>query len=159
MIVNGALAIGLAVQPVSQALALRVDDAATVAEVSVAPDGTPRVHRLVTGIDAGMAVNPDQVKAQMEGGAVYALTAVYYGAITIDKGRTVQSNFHQFHLLRLRQAPAEVDVHFRITDLNPTGRGEPALPPILPAVCNALFAITGERVRELPLSKAGYRWA
>ena len=78
--------------------------------------------------------------------------------ITVDKSRTVQINVHQFQRLRLRQVPAEVDVHFRITSHNRTGLGEPALLPILPAVCNAIFTITGERVRE-PLTKAGYRWA
>src|SRR5262249_56635699 len=79
--------------------------AAHVAEVSVAPDGKVRVHKLVGAIDAGFAVNPDQVKAQMEGGGIYALTALLYGAITIDKGRVQQSNFHDYPMLRINEAP------------------------------------------------------
>jgi isoquinoline 1-oxidoreductase beta subunit len=124
--------------------------AATVAEVSVAPDGTPRVHKLVTGIDAGMAVNPDQVKAQMEGGAVYALTAVYYGKITIDKGRVQQSNFHDYRMLRINEMPV-VDVHILDSGHPAGGLGEPGVPSVAPAVCNALFALTGKRIRQLPI--------
>jgi isoquinoline 1-oxidoreductase subunit beta len=124
--------------------------AATVAEVSVAPDGTPRVHKLVTAIDAGMAVNPDQVKAQMEGGAVYALTAVYYGKITIDKGRVQQKNFHDYRMLRINEMPV-VEVHILDSGHPAGGLGEPGVPSVAPAVCNAIHALTGKRIRQLPI--------
>jgi isoquinoline 1-oxidoreductase beta subunit len=127
--------------------------AATVAEVSVARDGTPRVHKLITGIDAGMAVNPDQVKAQMEGGAVYALTAVYYGAITLDKGRVQQSNFHDYKMLRIDEMPV-VEVHILDSGEAAGGLGEPGVPSVAPAVTNAIFALTGKRIRTLPIDRS-----
>jgi isoquinoline 1-oxidoreductase beta subunit len=123
-----------------------------VAEVSVERDGTPIIHKLVTGIDAGMAVNPDQVKAQMEGGAVYALTAVHYGAITLDKGRVVQSNFHDYKMLRINEMPV-VDVHILDSGEAAGGLGEPGVPSVAPAVTNAIFAVTGKRIRTLPIDR------
>ena len=77
--------------------------------------------------------------------------------ITLERGLVAQANFHNYQLLRLPNAPP-VDVHFRITENSPTGMGEPAFPPIVPALCNAIFAATGQRVRSLPLAKSGYRW-
>ncbi len=123
---------------------------AHVAEVSVAPDGKVRVHKLTGAIDCGIAVNPDQVKAQMEGGAVYALTAAFYGQITLDRGRVQQSNFHDYQMLRINEAP-EVEVHILDSGEAPGGLGEPGVPTTAPAVCNAIFALTGKRVRTLPI--------
>jgi isoquinoline 1-oxidoreductase beta subunit len=127
--------------------------AATVAEVSVAPDGAVRVHRLVAAIDPGLAVNPDQVKAQMEGGAVYALTAAFYGRITIDHGRVQQSNFHDYPMLRINEMPV-VEAHILDSGEAPGGLGEPGVPSVAPAVCNAIYAVTGKRVRALPIDRA-----
>jgi CO/xanthine dehydrogenase Mo-binding subunit len=126
--------------------------AATAAEVSVARDGAIKVHRLVCGIDAGLAVNPDAVKAQMEGGAVYALTAAYYGQITIDRGRVQQSNFHDYPMLRINEMPV-VDVHILDSGEAPGGLGEPGVPSVAPAVTNAIFALTGKRIRKLPIDR------
>ena len=123
---------------------------AHVAEVSVAPDGKVRVHKLTGAIDCGIAVNPDQVKAQMEGGAVYALTAAFYGQITLDRGRVQQSNFHDYQMLRINEAP-DVEVHILDSGEAPGGLGEPGVPTTAPAVCNAIFALTGKRVRSLPI--------
>jgi isoquinoline 1-oxidoreductase beta subunit len=124
--------------------------AAEVAEVSVGPDGRVRVHRVVCAIDCGFAVNPDQVRAQMEGGIVYALTAALYGKITIDRGRVRESNFGDYPMLRIGETPL-TEVHILDSGEKPGGIGEPGVPPLAPAVCNALFALTGKRIRELPV--------
>jgi isoquinoline 1-oxidoreductase beta subunit len=124
--------------------------AAHVAEVSVDAEGAVRVHRVVCAIDCGIAVNPDQVRAQMEGGLVYALTAVLHGEITLDAGRVQQTNFHTYPLLRLAQTPV-TEVHIVESSEAPGGLGEPGVPTVAPAVGNAIFAATGRRVRRLPV--------
>jgi isoquinoline 1-oxidoreductase subunit beta len=127
--------------------------AAHVIEASVAPDGTVRAHRVVCAIDAGIAVNPDQVRAQMEGGSVYALTAALYGKITIDHGRVEQSNFNDYPMMRIAEMP-KVEVHIVDSGEAPGGLGEPGVPPVAPALTNAIFVLTGKRVRRLPIDKA-----
>jgi isoquinoline 1-oxidoreductase subunit beta len=123
--------------------------AAHVAEVSVAPDGTVRVHKLVCAIDCGIAVNPDQIRAQMEGGAVYAMTGMY-DQITLDRGRVQQSNFHDYPMIRMAEAPV-VETHIVDSGEAPGGLGEPGVPTVAPSVTNAIFALTGKRIRRLPL--------
>jgi isoquinoline 1-oxidoreductase beta subunit len=123
---------------------------AHVAEVSVAPDGKVNVHRVVCAVDCGIAVNPDQVVAQMEGGAIYALTATLYGEITIENGRVQQTNFHTYPMLRINESPT-IEVHILDSGQAPGGLGEPGVPSVAPAVCNAIFAATGTRLRSLPI--------
>jgi isoquinoline 1-oxidoreductase beta subunit len=124
--------------------------AAHVAEVSVDDAGAVTVHRVVAAIDCGLAVHPDQVRAQMEGGVVYALTAVLHGDITLDRGRVQQTNFHTYPMLRMAQTP-RTEVHILDSGEAPGGIGEPGVPTVAPAVCNAIFAATGKRVRRLPI--------
>jgi isoquinoline 1-oxidoreductase subunit beta len=130
--------------------------AAEVAEVSLAPDGAVRVHRVVCAIDCGFAVDPDQVRAQMEGSVVYGLTAALHGRITIERGRVVQSNFGDYPMLRIGEMP-RVEVHILESGEKPGGIGQPGVPPLAPAVCNALFALTGKRIRELPIARTALR--
>ncbi len=123
---------------------------AEVAEVAVASDGNVRVHRVVCAVDCGMVVNPNTVEAQMEGAIVYGLTAALKGAITIDKGRVQQSNFHDYQMLRMNEMPV-IEVHILPSAEAPGGVGEPGVPPLAPAVANAVFAATGKRIRQLPI--------
>jgi isoquinoline 1-oxidoreductase beta subunit len=125
---------------------------AQVAEVSV-DAGRIRVHRVVCAIDCGTAVNPAGVVAQIESAVVYGLTAALYGEITLRDGRVQQSNFHDYRPLRLHEMPV-VEVHIVPSTERPSGVGEPGVPPIAPAVANAVFAATGERLRRLPLRLA-----
>jgi isoquinoline 1-oxidoreductase subunit beta len=112
-----------------------------------------RVHRVVCAVDCGRAINPDGIKAQMESGIVYGLTAALKGEITIDKGAVKQTNFDQYPMLRIDEMPA-VEVYIVPSQEKPTGVGEPATAVIAPAVGNAIFAVTGRRVRRLPIKLA-----
>jgi len=122
---------------------------AQVAEVSIA-GGQPRVHRVVCAIDCGMTVNPDTIAAQMESAIVFGLTAALKGEISIADGRVVQSNFHDYPLLRFDECP-DIEVYIVPSEADPGGVGEPGTPPIAPAVANAVFAATGKPVRRLPI--------
>jgi isoquinoline 1-oxidoreductase beta subunit len=127
-----------------------VTHVAQVAEVSVAPDGAVRVHRVVCAVDCGTAVNPDTIVAQMEGGIIFGLSYTLKGQIIIEGGRAQQSNFHDYPILRLDEAP-EIEVHIVPSEDDPTGIGEMGVPPIAPAIANAIFDATGKRVRRLPI--------
>jgi isoquinoline 1-oxidoreductase subunit beta len=123
---------------------------AQVAEVSINTDGAVRVHRVVCAVDCGHVVNPNTVEAQIAGAMVYGLTAALWGEITIDRGRAQQGNFDSYRMLRMADMPA-VEVHIVASAEAPGGVGEPGTPPIAPAVCNAIFALTGKRIRKLPI--------
>ena len=131
---------------------------AQVAEVSLNPDPTApqplRVHRVFCTVDCGVAVNPNLIKQQMDSGIVFGLTAALFGDITVEKGRVQQSNFHQMGMLRMADCPAVVTEIMASTE-HPEGVGEPGTPPIAPAVANAWFALSGQRLRSLPLAVKG----
>ncbi len=128
---------------------------AEIVEVSLR-DGRPRVHRVVCAVDCGTVVNPDTVEAQIESAVVYGLSAALRGEITVAKGAVVQGNFDDYEPLRMSEMPA-VEVHI-VPSTEPLGGiGEPGTPPIAPAVANALFALTGERIRRLPIGTVGRR--
>ena len=124
---------------------------AEVAEVTVGDDGSIKVEKVVCAVDCGVAVTPDQVKAQMEGGIGYGLGAVLHDAVTLKDGRVEQSNFHDYVPLRINEMP-EVEVHVVPSAAAPTGVGEPGVPPIGPAVANAVYKATGQRIRALPFA-------
>ncbi|HXZ96885.1 MAG TPA: xanthine dehydrogenase family protein molybdopterin-binding subunit [Burkholderiales bacterium] len=123
---------------------------AQVAEVTVKQDGGLDVDRVVCAVDCGVAVNPDIIRAQMEGGIGYGLAAALHGAITLTDGKVDQSNFQDYPVLRIAEMPS-IEVHIVRSNEKPTGVGEPGVPPIAPAVVNALFMATGKRIRQLPI--------
>ena len=131
---------------------------AQVVEVSLKPDGQPRVERVTVAVDCGVPVNPDQIKAQMEGCVGFGLAAALYGEIEIENGAVKQSNYHDYKVLRIQDMPV-VDVHIVNSQEAPTGVGEPGVPPLAPAVANALAKLTGQRVRRLPFARHTFKSA
>jgi isoquinoline 1-oxidoreductase subunit beta len=125
-----------------------------VVEISIDRD-TLVIHRVVCAIDCGLAVNPDGVRAQMEGGIVFGLTAALYGEITIENGQVKQSNFHDYQMLRMNRMP-DIEVYIVPSTEKMGGAGEPGVPPVAPALANALFAATGKRIRRLPFQQADF---
>ncbi|WP_285655606.1 xanthine dehydrogenase family protein molybdopterin-binding subunit [Allomuricauda sp. NBRC 101325] len=122
---------------------------AHVVEVSL-ENGKPKVQKVTCAIDCGLAVNPDGVKAQMEGGIIFGLSAALYGEITMDNGSAVQSNFHDYQMVRMSDAP-KIEVFIVDSEEQMGGAGEPCVPPVAPALTNAIFAATGTRIRTLPV--------
>ena len=131
---------------------------ALVIELSVANDSSVKLHRVNAAVDCGLAVNPSSVRAQMEGGIAFGLSATFFGEITLDNGAVRQSNFHDYRLISMAQMPP-VDVFIVPSDEKPSGVGEEAVGPVAAAVANAIFAATGKRVRSLPLARAGFTLA
>ena len=126
---------------------------ASVVEVVVDDNGRVRIPRVVTAVDAGKIINPDRVKNQFEGAAVFGASIALLSEITAANGEIAQSNFHDYQVARINEAPLTTQVHLVASDAPPAGVGEPGVPPIPPAICNAIFAATGKRIRELPLKK------
>jgi isoquinoline 1-oxidoreductase beta subunit len=128
---------------------------AEVAELSVGPDKKLDIHRITVAVDVGPIINMSGATNQVEGSVIDGLSTAMAQKITMERGRVQQSNFHDYQVLRMPQAPP-VDIHFIQSDHTPTGLGEPALPPLAPAIGNAIYAATGHRVRKMPFAEEGY---
>jgi isoquinoline 1-oxidoreductase beta subunit len=129
---------------------------AQIAEVEVSKDGAVRVRRVVCAVDCGTAVNPDTVRAQIEGAIVFGITAALYGEITVKDGRVEQANFHNYQILRMNEAPV-IEVYIVRSQEPPGGMGEPGTSAIVPAITNAIFAATGKRLRKLPVDSTALK--
>jgi isoquinoline 1-oxidoreductase beta subunit len=129
---------------------------ATVVQVQVSDAGQVQIMRVDTALDAGTIVNPEMARQQFEGAAVMGTSLAFYGEITAKDGAIQQSNFNDYQVARMKDAPRETHIHIVPSEAPPAGIGEPGLPPFAPALCNAIFAATGKRVRELPLSHVGF---
>jgi isoquinoline 1-oxidoreductase beta subunit len=129
---------------------------ASVVDVEVTEEGEIRIPRIDTAVDAGTAVNPANIRAQFEGAAVFGTSIARSGEITATNGAVSQSNFHDYPVVRIAEAPYQTNVHIVDSSALPTGVGEPGVSVIAPALCNAIFAATGKRIRELPLLKNGF---
>ncbi len=123
---------------------------AHAAEVSIGDDGMPKVHKVTCAVDCGEAINPDNIESQIESAIIYGMTGAFFGEITVDGGQVVEGNFPEYEMVRLADVP-EIDVYIIESGAPMGGIGEPGLPPTAPAITNAVFALTGQRVRQLPL--------
>jgi isoquinoline 1-oxidoreductase beta subunit len=131
---------------------------AQVAEVEVSRDGGVRVRRVVCAVDCGSVVNPDTVRAQVQGAVIFGISAALFGEITLKDGRVEQSNFDSYQVLRMNETPA-IEVHIVHNTESPGGMGEPGTSAIVPAITNAIYAATGRRLRKLPVDPAAIKHA
>jgi isoquinoline 1-oxidoreductase beta subunit len=129
---------------------------AMIAQVQVAPSGEVTVQRLICAVDTGVVVNPDMVRAQIEGGAIFGISAVLHGRITVANGRVEQGNFNDYPVLRMKDSPA-IEVYIIASTEDPGGVGEPGTSGAIAAVANAVFAATGKQALSLPLNAADLR--
>ena len=126
---------------------------ATVVEVEVTPAGDIRIPRVDIAVDPGLVINPERVRAQFEGAAVFGTSIALLSELTASGGKVQQRNFDGYQVARMNQAPRVVNVHIVKSDAAPAGVGEPGVPPMTPAICNAIFAATGKRIRSLPVKR------
>ena len=129
---------------------------AEVAEVSVDANKNVTIHKVTAAVDIGPVINMSGALKQIEGGVLDGISSMLGLEITMQNGIVEQQNFHQYNILRMKNAATEIDAHFIQSDNHPTGLGEPCLPPVASAVCNAIFAATGHRIRTLPITKEGF---
>jgi isoquinoline 1-oxidoreductase beta subunit len=132
---------------------------AVIAQVTVSPAGELKIDRLVAAVDAGLIVNLSSAESQVQGSLLDGIGAAWFLKVTVEKGLVQQTNLDEYPLIRMADAPPAVEVHFIVNATAPTGLGEPALPPAAPAVCNAIFAATGKRIRTLPFSGEDLKWS
>ena len=125
---------------------------ATVVEVSVDAAGQLTIPGVWVAVDAGTVVNTDSVRNQMEGASIFGLSLALHSQITVKDGAVQQGNFNDYKVARLNEAPQQISVEVVESNANPAGVGEPGVPPFAPALCNAIFAATGKRIRELPIA-------
>jgi isoquinoline 1-oxidoreductase beta subunit len=123
----------------------------TALEVAIGTDGAIAIPKVVTAVDCGIAIHPERVRSQMEGAAIMGISVALHGQVTFKKGRAQQSNFDTYEVARMPETPGSIEVVIIDSDAPPGGVGEPGLPPFAPALCNAIFAATGTRIRRLPI--------